>query len=145
MEKKKPYAIILPYDIDEEMFEILNYAPGKIRCNLIRDYENINAINTTIATTPKAALSNIIFRELGKGINAKSIVKMLRPEIEKQVFEIPEFDNQNGELTKDQADILRNYELASLIAEKKASTPNKQYFTARDTLKKYYHSLSSFQ
>lgn len=144
-EKRKSYVVMLPDYIDDSMFFRLSACPSDVaKGNILNSYDGIDSRHITTANSSEKAISNVIFRKLGKNITAKSLLKMLKPDAELFAFEIPKFDDREGFLDVSETDILRNCELASLIAEKRGGTYEDHYDEARDFMKRYYNNIKSF-
>ena len=130
----KNYILLLPYELKKAHFERLNSSPEYIRKKLKEIYDNLDSMHSTFASSAEKALSNIVFREIGRGINSKSIMKMLKPDLGRYVFEVPNLINLGDKLDSSQKQVLRAYNLAEDIAEQKGGYPKDYYPEARNLL-----------
>ena len=78
------YHINLPRTIPRSIFERLN---GDVHDGIVRriddGYSDVTKDTYSEASTPLEALSNLFVRQLGNGINARSLIKMFRPDADK--------------------------------------------------------------
>lgn len=140
----KDYAIMLLDAINDDLFGRLNRMPSdSVKAELSQSYDSLRSRYVTSASSPVKAIGNIFFQKFGDSITPKSLLKMLKPDVELFAFEIPEFDNRGGSLDKSEADILRICELASNIAEQRGRTYEDYYNDARALMDIYNSNRKS--
>lgn len=136
----KQYITNLPKEIPDSYFDNLDGEVfPNVKALINNEYSEIEKIAVTEAVSNIKALSNIFFRNSNK-TNARSLLKMFKPNHKMYVFEVPEKADKDAygkPISTECANTFQEMELAMEMAEGRGCKPESCYHEASKLLRVY--------